>query len=137
MKENVHKKLSNIRQFSKLVNASEPKEPEKTEEAKDPEKTEEANDPEKTDEVELLNYQENIVMKDLLRLKANSHQIEISEECKKMIDEEVEHLRKINKQEEIVIRGEDSIKSEESSEGNYNMLSDISSIDSDVMNKIV
>jgi U3 small nucleolar RNA-associated protein 14 len=46
-------------------------------------------------------------------------------------------LQELNKEKEIIIRGEDSIRSEESSEGEADMLSEISSIDSDEVDKII
>jgi U3 small nucleolar RNA-associated protein 14 len=46
-------------------------------------------------------------------------------------------LQELNKEKEIIIRGEDSIRSEESSEGEADMLSEISSIDSDEADKII
>ena len=41
--------------------------------------------------------------------------IKISKECLEIVDEEIEYLKKLDDEDEIIIKGEDSLKSEESS----------------------
>ena len=70
-------------------------------------------------------------MKDLMKLKLNSEMIGCTPKCLEAVNTEITYLQKLDDEDEIIIKGEDSLKSEESSEDDDDMLSDISSVDSD------
>ena len=63
------------------------------------------------------------------------HQIGCTQEIKELFEAEIQHFKNLNKQEEIVILGEDSIKSDVISEAEDDIVSDISSIESDEESK--
>jgi len=50
---------------------------------------------------------------------------------RELIDNEFSYFNELNQKKEVLIRGEDSVKSEETSEEDENILSDISSIESE------
>ena len=58
------------------------------------------------------------------------HLIDCDKETKELVEAEIQYFRKENEEVEIVIKGEDSLKSDESEEVEDDIVSDVSSIES-------